>query len=109
MSGKIQLLTDTLAAAEAEGRAALIAYLPAGFPTVDGGIAAIKEVFDGGADVVDASGLAADSALLTIDGGDGDDVLIGGAGDDTLLGGAGDDVLIGLDAGAGPRQVLTID
>jgi Ca2+-binding RTX toxin-like protein len=48
-----------------------------------------------GDDVVDASGLAADSALLTATGGDGDDVLIGGAGDDTLLGGAGDDVLIG--------------
>ena len=31
--------------------------------------------------------------LLTLDGGDGDDVLIGGDGNDTLLGGAGDDVL----------------
>jgi Ca2+-binding RTX toxin-like protein len=50
-----------------------------------------------GADVVDASALAAGSALLTLDGGDGDDVLIGGDGDDTLLGGAGDDVLIGGD------------
>ena len=49
----------------------------------------------GGDDVVDASALAADSALLTLDGGDDDDVLIGGAGDDTLLGGAGDDVIIG--------------
>ena len=49
----------------------------------------------GGADVVDASGLAATSALLTIDGGNGDDVLVGGDGDDTLLGGAGDDVIIG--------------
>jgi tryptophan synthase alpha chain len=53
VSGTIQLLTETLAAAKAEDRAALIAYLPAGFPTVDGGIAAIKEVFDGGADVVE--------------------------------------------------------
>lgn len=53
MSGNVQLLTDTLAAARAEGRAALIAYLPAGFPTVDGGIEAIKAVFDGGADVVE--------------------------------------------------------
>jgi len=48
-----------------------------------------------GDDVVDASGLAATSALLTVDGGDGDDVLIGGDGADTLLGGAGDDVIIG--------------
>ena len=48
-----------------------------------------------GADVIDASGVAAGSILLTLDGGDGDDVLIGGAGDDTLRGGAGDDVLLG--------------
>ncbi|MFB7832404.1 tryptophan synthase subunit alpha [Streptomyces sp. NPDC056056] len=52
-TGNIQLLSDTLAEAKAENRAALIAYLPAGFPTVDGGIAAIKAVFDGGADVVE--------------------------------------------------------
>ena len=48
-----------------------------------------------GDDVVDATGLASNSALLTVDGGDGDDVLLGGAGNDTLLGGAGDDVLLG--------------
>ncbi len=53
MSGNVQLLNDTLAAAKAEGRSALIAYLPAGFPTVDGGIAAIKAALDGGADVVE--------------------------------------------------------
>ncbi|MDG4862488.1 tryptophan synthase subunit alpha [Streptomyces sp. T-3] len=53
MSGNIQLLSDTLAAARSEGRSALIAYLPAGFPTVDGGIAAVKAAFDGGADVVE--------------------------------------------------------
>ncbi|MFD3662387.1 tryptophan synthase subunit alpha [Streptomyces sp. NPDC058659] len=52
-TGNIQLLSETLAKAKAENRAALIAYLPAGFPTVDGGIAAIKAVFDGGADVVE--------------------------------------------------------
>ena len=65
-----------------------------------------------GADVLDATGLAADSALLTLDGGDGDDVLLGGAGNDTLLGGAGDDVLIGgpgvdiIDGGTGDNVVL---
>jgi tryptophan synthase alpha chain len=53
VSGNSGLLTDTLAAAKAEGRSALIAYLPAGFPTVDGGIEAVKAVFDGGADVVE--------------------------------------------------------
>lgn len=53
MSGNVQLLNDTLAQAKSENRAALIAYLPAGFPTVDGGIEAIRAVFDGGADVVE--------------------------------------------------------
>ncbi|MFI6643746.1 tryptophan synthase subunit alpha [Streptomyces sp. NPDC050504] len=53
MSGNIQLLGDTLARAKAEDRAALVAYLPAGFPTVDGGIEAIKAVVAGGADVVE--------------------------------------------------------
>ena len=65
-----------------------------------------------GDDVVDASGLAAGSILLTADGGDSDDVLIGGAGADTLLGGAGDDVLLGgpgadiLDGGTGDNVVI---
>ncbi|HET6357952.1 tryptophan synthase subunit alpha [Streptomyces sp. NBC_00879] len=53
MSGNIELLNDTLAQARNENRAALIAYLPAGFPTVDGGIAAVKAALDGGADVVE--------------------------------------------------------
>ncbi|MER7043440.1 tryptophan synthase subunit alpha [Streptomyces jumonjinensis] len=53
MSGNIALLSDTLARAKAEGRAALIAYLPAGFPTVEGGIEAVKAVLDAGADVVE--------------------------------------------------------
>ncbi len=63
-------------------------------------------------DVIDASGLAADSALLTANGGTGDDVLLGGAGDDTLVGGEGDDVLIGgpgndiLDGAPGDDVVL---
>src|SRR5262249_12454819 len=65
-----------------------------------------------GDDVVDASGLQNTAALLTADGGDGDDVLIGGDGADTLRGGAGDDVLIGglgadvLDGGTGDNVVL---
>ncbi|MGW2473461.1 tryptophan synthase subunit alpha [Streptomyces sp. NPDC001665] len=53
MSGNIELLNSTLAAARAENRAALIAYLPAGFPTVDGGIEAVKAAVEGGADVIE--------------------------------------------------------
>ncbi|MFE2017370.1 tryptophan synthase subunit alpha [Streptomyces sp. NPDC059499] len=52
-TGRVQLLSDTLARARSEDRAALIAYLPAGFPTVDGGIEAVKAVVAGGADVVE--------------------------------------------------------
>jgi Ca2+-binding RTX toxin-like protein len=72
----------------------------------------LKVAGRGGADVIDASAVAAGSIPLTLDGGDGDDVLIGGAGDDVLMGGAGDDVLIGgpgndsLDGGAGDNVVL---
>ena len=39
--------------ARAESRAALIGYLPAGFPTVDGGIAAVRALADAGADLVE--------------------------------------------------------
>ena len=53
MSGNIELLTAVLARAKRENRAALIAGLPAGFPTVDGGIAAIATVLSSGADVVE--------------------------------------------------------
>ena len=65
-----------------------------------------------GDDVLDASGLAAAAVLLTLDGGDGDDVLLGGAGNDMLRGGAGDDVLsagpetTSLDGGPGDNVVL---
>jgi tryptophan synthase alpha chain len=53
VSGNLQLLNDTLARTRAENRAALIAYLPAGFPTVDGGIAAIKTALESGADIIE--------------------------------------------------------
>lgn len=52
-NGTIELLGATLAKAKSEDRAALVAYLPAGFPTVDGCIEAVKAVVAGGADVVE--------------------------------------------------------
>ena len=67
-----------------------------------------------GDDVVDASGVAAGSIALTLDGGDGDDVVIGGDGNDVLVGGAGDDVLIGgpgvdtLDGGGDDDVVIQL-
>ena len=67
-----------------------------------------------GDDVVDATGLAANTAFLTATGGEGDDVLLGGDGNDTLLGGEGDDVLIGglgtdvLDGAPGDDVVIQL-
>jgi Ca2+-binding RTX toxin-like protein len=65
-----------------------------------------------GDDVIEASGVSAGSVQLTLDGGDGNDVLVGGDGNDVLMGGAGDDVLIGgpgddvLDGGDGDDVLI---
>ncbi|CAM5570513.1 tryptophan synthase subunit alpha [Streptomyces abikoensis] len=53
MAGNIELLSSVLAAAKAENRAALVGYLPAGFPTVDDGVRAVTAMLDGGCDVVE--------------------------------------------------------
>lgn len=44
---------DAIAAARAEGRAALVGYLPAGFPDVEAGIESFKVLVDGGCDVIE--------------------------------------------------------
>jgi Ca2+-binding RTX toxin-like protein len=65
-----------------------------------------------GDDVLTAAGMTADAIALTLNGGDGNDILIGGAGNDTLIGGNGDDVLIGgpgqdiLDGGPGNNTLI---
>ena len=46
-------LADVIAAAKGDGRAALIAYLPVGYPDVDTSIAAMVAAVEGGADVVE--------------------------------------------------------
>ena len=66
----------------------------------------------GGDDVIDASALGVDGPQITLDGGDGADILLGGPGNDTLRGAAGDDVLLGgggtdvLDGGTGDNVVI---
>jgi len=66
----------------------------------------------GGDDVIDASALGLGGPHVTLEGGEGDDVLLGGAGDDTLLGNAGDDILLGglgndvLDGGPGNNVII---
>ena len=49
----MSMLADRIAAARAEGRAALIAYLPVGYPSVQGSIAAMVAAVEAGADVVE--------------------------------------------------------
>jgi tryptophan synthase alpha chain len=46
-------LDDLFARTRAEGRAALIGYLPAGFPTVEGGIEAMQAMVEAGVDAVE--------------------------------------------------------
>jgi tryptophan synthase alpha chain len=46
-------LSDVFAAAREEHRAALIGYLPAGFPSVAGGVAALEALVEGGCDVLE--------------------------------------------------------
>jgi Ca2+-binding RTX toxin-like protein len=105
---------DDIASVIGAGTAVQVANLPA-LVSVSGGIAGsdrltVNGLF--GSDVLDATALAATAMLLTLDGGDGDDILIGGDGDDVLLGGAGDDVLIGgpgvdtIDGGPGDDVVI---
>jgi tryptophan synthase alpha chain len=51
--GRGSKLAGCIAAAKAQDRAALIAYLPVGYPDVDASIAAMTAAVEGGADVVE--------------------------------------------------------
>ncbi|MFR9726457.1 tryptophan synthase subunit alpha [Streptomyces sp. MS19] len=53
MSGNGKHLSDVLAAARAENRAALIGYFPAGYPTVGRGIETAVAMAEGGCDVIE--------------------------------------------------------
>jgi Ca2+-binding RTX toxin-like protein len=92
---------DDVATVSASGSNAQVSGLAAVVQVTGAGIASDRLTVNGltGDDVLDASAGEANSVPLTLDGGDGDDVLIGGAGNDTLLGRAGDDILLG-----GPGQ-----
>lgn len=79
MSGNLKLLTDALAQAKQENRAALIAGMMAGFPTVNQGIAAIQTTLHSGADIVEV-GLPHSDPVL-------DGPVIQAAGDIALRGG----------------------
>jgi tryptophan synthase alpha chain len=49
----VSKLHEAFAAAKAENRAALIGYLPAGFPSVDGAIDALRAMVENGVDIVE--------------------------------------------------------
>jgi tryptophan synthase alpha chain len=46
-------LTRALATAREQGRAALIGYLPVGYPTIDASVAGMRAMVDGGVDVIE--------------------------------------------------------
>ncbi len=48
-----QIVETAFAKARSEDRAALVGYLPAGFPDVDGGIEALRAMVDSGCDVIE--------------------------------------------------------
>lgn len=50
MTSRVEAALD---AAQAEGRAALVAYLPAGYPTIRDSVEAITALIDNGADVIE--------------------------------------------------------
>jgi tryptophan synthase alpha chain len=49
----VTAVSDALATARAQGRAALIGYLPVGYPTVDASIDAMRAMVAGGVDIVE--------------------------------------------------------
>ena len=46
-------VTETIRAAEEQGRGVLVGYLPAGFPSVDDSVDALVALADGGADIIE--------------------------------------------------------
>lgn len=98
MTSRLAPLFDACAA---ERRAALIGYLPAGFPTVDGSLALLRAMLDGGCDLVEVGVPYSDPVL--------DGPTIQAAADTALRGGARmRDVLAVVEsiAGSGGRAVV---
>ncbi|MDE0573184.1 tryptophan synthase subunit alpha [Demequina sp. B12] len=56
-------LTDRLAEVRAEGRAALIGYLPVGYPTVEASVEAMRVLVDAGCDIVEVGPPYSDPVL----------------------------------------------
>lgn len=96
-------LSERLAAIRAEGRAAVVGYLPAGFPTLDYSIRAIEAMVEGGVDIVEV-GLPYSDPVM-------DGPTIQAAAEQALAGGIRttdvfDVVRAGVNAGA-PTVIMT--
>jgi len=104
---------DAVEAADA-GSAVTVAGLPARVDITNTDATRDTLTINGrdGDDILDAAQLGADSMVLTLDGGAGDDLLVGGDGNDALFGRDGDDILVGgpgldvLDGGPGDNVVI---
>lgn len=96
-------LRETFAAAKAEGRAALIGYLPAGFPTPADSIALMTVMVENGVDIVEV-GLPYSDPLM-------DGPVIQEAAQTALLAGTTTDVVLdvvgGVAAGGAPTLVMS--
>jgi len=75
----VSALSDCLGRARAEGKSALLAYLPVGFPSVEGSIAAMRTMVEAGADIVEVGIPYSDPVL--------DGPIIEHAGESALRGG----------------------
>jgi tryptophan synthase alpha chain len=49
----VSAVEEIFGKARAEGRAALVGYLPAGYPTVDGSVEMLSAMVDGGCDLLE--------------------------------------------------------
>ena len=59
----VNRLQDVLKSARAENRAVLIGYLPAGYPSVDGSIEAMRAMVEGGCDIIEVGLPYSDPAM----------------------------------------------
>lgn len=93
-------LDDVFAAARAEGRAALVGYLPAGFPSYDGAVAAMTAMVEAGVDVVEVGWPYSDPLI--------DGPVIQAAVDRALAGGARSSDVLRTVAAVAPTGAPTL-
>ena len=96
----ITRLSDAFGAARAQGRAALVGYLPAGFPTPERSVDIIRAMIDAGADVIEV-GLPYSDPLM-------DGPVIQAAVDEALAAGTTTDVVLDVVAQVSGRGAAIV-